>query len=613
MNRAADGSAPLGRASLQQSRSHVDNPSAALQGATAAFNSFASRKPVGTPPKNTDNATKAAVLAGRPVRPPPASSQTPSSETSLEPEARSVREKIGMFTDSPVSISTRDIHDDNNKFATSSPRSQTPQHIAAQVAAERSQPGIPFDRSSTRTNSPEKIDRAPSKASQRTDESLNMSHGAYGDNNGSNELLAPKPLRKLSSQHTAIGAALSADKDAWDKFDSQLGVAPKSPGTPSLAGSANPPRLPPRTDISAAPEPSKRLSIGRKPVASQLSLNSQDSASYGQKEYQSVPRASTFPSTSTSDERKPPLPPRRSTAAVNGSSPGGTVDLQDTSRPISRNHTRDVASPALSQPPPPPPSRTPASLRPQTNSVVGHINNNGASVFEEPAGMDENSLSDAIVASSLASSYAPTPVEIAPPLPQRRPRSRSSLLLHRTGDNQRSPSPPKGMRQTLRDHSKVEGQDEHHHHKHMIRIIKKHPHKHHEGDRKRWRNEITEKERKRYEGVWAANKGLWVPDKSLLPPSMRTQNSHTSPQDPSDMVVNVVVKDIWSRSRLPPNFLEKVWDLVDRQGIGMLTRDEFVVGMWLIDQQLKGRKLPVKVSDSVWESVKHVSGIKLLD
>lgn len=79
------------------------------------------------------------------------------------------------------------------------------------------------------------------------------------------------------------------------------------------------------------------------------------------------------------------------------------------------------------------------------------------------------------------------------------------------------------------------------------------------------------------------------------------------------MVVNVVVKDIWSRSRLPPNFLEKVWDLVDRQGIGMLTRDEFVVGMWLIDQQLKGRKLPVKVSDSVWESVKHVSGIKLLD
>lgn len=607
MNRAADGSAPLGRASLQQSRSHVDNTSAALQGATSAFNSFASRKPVGTPPKKTDNATRAAVLAGRSGRPSPASSQTPGSDTSSEPEARSVREKIGMFTDTPVSVSTRNIHD-VNKLATSLPRSQTPQHIAAQLAAERSQPRIPFDRNSTRTDSPEKIDRASSKTSQRTDESLNMSHRVSGDNNGYNELLAPKPLRKLSSHHTAIGAALSADKDAWDKFGAQFTVVPKSPGTPSHTESGTPPRLPPRTGTNVVPEPSKRSSIDRKPVASQLSFDSQDAASHGQKAYQSVPRASTFPSTSTPDERKPPLPPRRSTAVVNGSSPGS----QDTSRSSPTNHTRGVASPVLSQPPPPPPSRTPASLRPRTNSAAGHLNNNGATLFDEPAGMDENSLSDAIVASSLASSYAPMPIEIAPPLPQRRPRSRSTLLLHRTGDNQRSPSPPKGMRQTLRGESKPEEQDDHHH-KHMIRIIKKHPHKHHEGDRKRWRNEITEKERKRYEGVWAANKGLWVPDRSLLPPAMRAQNSHSPPPDPSDMVVHVVVKDIWTRSRLPATFLEKVWDLVDRQGIGLLTRDEFVVGMWLIDQQLKGRKLPAKVSDSVWESVKHVSGIKLSD
>ncbi|GAD98950.1 conserved hypothetical protein [Paecilomyces variotii No. 5] len=609
MNRAAEGSAPLGRASLQQSRSHVDNSSAALQGATSAFNSFASRKPVGTPPKKTDNATKAAVLAGRPGRPSPASSQTASSETSSEPEARSVREKIGMFTDNPVSISTRNIHD-GHKLATSLPRSQTPQHIAAQLAAERSQPRIPFDRSSTRTTSPEKVGRVSSKASQRTDESLNMTHRVSGDNNGTNELLAPKPLRKLSSHHTAIGAALSADKDAWDKFGAQFTVVPRSPGTPSHTESGSPPRLPPRAGTNVPPEPSKRSSIDRKPVGSRPSISSQDAASHGQKAYQSVPRASTFPTTSTPDERKPPLPPRRSTAAVNGSSPGGIASPQDISRSTSRNHTRGVASPALSQPLPPPPSRTPASLRSRTSSAAGNRNNNGATAFDEPAGMDENSLSDAIVASSLASSYAPTPIEIAPPLPQRRPRSRSTLLLHRTGDNQRSPSPPKGMRQTLRGEAKPEGDD--HHHKHMIRIIKKHPHKHHEGDRKRWRNEITEKERKRYEGVWAANKGLWVPDRSLLPP-LRAQNSHATPPDPADMVVHVVVKDIWSRSRLPATFLEKVWDLVDRQGIGMLTRDEFVVGMWLIDQQLKGRKLPVKVSDSVWESVKHVSGIKLSD
>ena len=76
------------------------------------------------------------------------------------------------------------------------------------------------------------------------------------------------------------------------------------------------------------------------------------------------------------------------------------------------------------------------------------------------------------------------------------------------------------------------------------------------------------------------------------------------------MVLNLVVRDIWSRSRLPVEDLEEVWDLVDRRGNGMLQRDEFVVGMWLIDQKLKGRKLPWKVSDSVWSSLRYPQGIK---
>lgn len=41
-----------------------------------------------------------------------------------------------------------------------------------------------------------------------------------------------------------------------------------------------------------------------------------------------------------------------------------------------------------------------------------------------------------------------------------------------------------------------------------------------------------------------------------------------------------------SDSALP----EEVWELVDRSGEGKLDRDELVVGMWLIDQGLKGRK-----------------------
>jgi hypothetical protein len=77
------------------------------------------------------------------------------------------------------------------------------------------------------------------------------------------------------------------------------------------------------------------------------------------------------------------------------------------------------------------------------------------------------------------------------------------------------------------------------------------------------------------------------------------------------MVLNLVVREIWSRSRLPEVILGQVWDLVDHQHIGLLIREEFVVGMWLIDQFLKGHKLPVKVRDSVWDSVRHVTGIKL--
>lgn len=133
--------------------------------------------------------------------------------------------------------------------------------------------------------------------------------------------------------------------------------------------------------------------------------------------------------------------------------------------------------------------------------------------------------------------------------------------------------------------------------------LNKHPHKHKEGDRKRWRREVTEKERKRYEGVWASNKGL------LIPPD--PNGTGPWPPDASDMVLNLVVREIWSRSRLPEAILGQVWDLVDHQHIGLLVREEFVVGMWLIDQFLKGHKLPVNVRDSVWDSVRHIAGIKL--
>ena len=150
------------------------------------------------------------------------------------------------------------------------------------------------------------------------------------------------------------------------------------------------------------------------------------------------------------------------------------------------------------------------------------------------------------------------------------------------------------MRQTLRDPPKPEPPGQNHHH------LLRHPHKHHEGDRKRWQSAVGEQERKRYEGVWAANKGHLIPipplpsqAKALGPTAVAYyQEVRTKyPTNTSDMVLNLVVRDIWSRSRLSEAVLSQIWNLVDRQKNGLLDREEFVVGMWLIDQSLKGHKL----------------------
>ncbi|OGE57618.1 hypothetical protein PENARI_c001G11904 [Penicillium arizonense] len=267
-------------------------------------------------------------------------------------------------------------------------------------------------------------------------------------------------------------------------------------------------------------------------------------------------------------------------------------------------------------PPRLPPSR--GSVRshgaPPTPSTPGAVSVSGLSyksstpsLLNESTGMSEEALSNAIVASSLASSRASPAIKVPPPLPPQRRRARSILHLAHSpkSDLSRTPSPQKGMPQTLRGMQKPTEAD---HRKHR-NLLHKHPHKHHEGDRKRWRREVTDQERKRYEGVWASNKGLLIPSMSDRVPGPCEDG--TWPRNSSDMVVNLVVREIWSRSRLPNMILEQVWDLVDHQNIGLLVREEFVVGMWLIDQQLKGHKLPVKVPDSVWDSVRHVAGIKL--
>ncbi|ODV75212.1 EF-hand, partial [Cyberlindnera jadinii NRRL Y-1542] len=143
------------------------------------------------------------------------------------------------------------------------------------------------------------------------------------------------------------------------------------------------------------------------------------------------------------------------------------------------------------------------------------------------------------------------------------------------------------------------------------------PWKHHSD---RWT--ITDQERKRYEGVWVTNRGSYmdmvdpstlnseldVPGalntalKATMLPNESSGSDALGPQL-SNLMLNVVAREIWQRSKLPNDLLRQVWDLVDTRHDGTLDRTSFIVGMWLVDQCLYGRKLPKAVNDEVWNSV----------
>jgi len=216
-------------------------------------------------------------------------------------------------------------------------------------------------------------------------------------------------------------------------------------------------------------------------------------------------------------------------------------------------------------------------------------------------------LANAIVGAHLAASRQLTPSLTSSTKQRPRPpspRRKNKHDHHHHNTHHRSPSPwkrePGKLRHTLRDDASSESGGNGERQKGFNRIVNKHPHKHSEGTRKRWTDTITDRERKRYEGVWAANKGLYIHSSSA---SSSSEDMMKEVGDGDDDVLSLVVRDIWLRSRLPTQALEEVWFLVDRRGIGRLTKEEFVVGLWLIDQRLKGRKLPPKVGDSVWASV----------
>ncbi|CAG8664885.1 10047_t:CDS:2, partial [Racocetra persica] len=81
--------------------------------------------------------------------------------------------------------------------------------------------------------------------------------------------------------------------------------------------------------------------------------------------------------------------------------------------------------------------------------------------------------------------------------------------------------------------------------------------------------------RKRYEIVFGANK------------------------DDDGYIDGAVVKEIYVRSRLDNQTLRKIWDLLDTDGDGRLSKNEFCVGMFLIDERLRGNPVPDELPEQL--------------
>ncbi|XRM42075.1 Increased rDNA silencing protein [Aspergillus tubingensis] len=539
------------------SSAHVNSTVTALQGATAAFNAnpaSRARSPIAHYRSGASPMESVGVSHNSPEMVPPRNIQTPEL-----PESGSVKDKIGKFSAYQQQPSSLKDAFGKTPVSIGANRSRTPQQIAAQLAAGRSTPGEII---------------ATHTGVSRTQGSMPKPSKRSGDNEGP-PLLAPKPVWASSANSASLDKLLHSEANLpiRDKSLQRRPVAQISP-IEAAKLAAKKPRPPP------VPRKPAAVVTGPTSVPINVHSNGPESPEQTSKNHSSRPIEDT---TTIPSKAPPALPPRTGASSV------PRKDLTNHRRLLETNHG----------------SRTRPSTPGTASLYAASLSNSTTSLLDSSSGRDEGAFSDAVVASSRASIRASQERKVPPPPPpERRARSRSIKRFPHTakGEHTDSPSPSTHLRQTLREPTKIAEDDEgYQRHKHLLR---KHPHKHHEGDRRRWRSEITEKERRRYEGVWAANKGL------LLPPShLRVPEAY--PPECSEMVVNLVAADIWSRSRLPRHVLAQVWELVDGQHIGLLTREEFVVGMWLIDQQLKGHKLPPRVPASVWGSVKRISGVHI--
>ncbi|KAH8161820.1 hypothetical protein CIB48_g6418 [Xylaria polymorpha] len=264
----------------------------------------------------------------------------------------------------------------------------------------------------------------------------------------------------------------------------------------------------------------------------------------------------------TKSMKQPPNPTPRTrahsvTSFVGESAPGTLV------RRSSSSSSNDTFVSASSAPSPQPGSLRQKSLhqptfeasqpaRPQSVIPVTLLPSRPP-MLQSPSNLPLDSLTNAIVAGSLAASRAPSTKPPTPPPRRQTPHMRQTLRAPRA-----------------KSEEEVNGIASQHKKKSLGKLSSRKKHAHHEGARRRWREVITARERQRYEGLWASNRGLLLDS-----PSAAANGFHNI--DTSQLVVNVVVRDIWARSRLPFDELAEVWDLVDTQGRGALDKAQFVV------------------------------------
>ncbi len=182
---------------------------------------------------------------------------------------------------------------------------------------------------------------------------------------------------------------------------------------------------------------------------------------------------------------------------------------------------------------------------------------------------------------------------------------------------------PLVFRTTLRDSKKP---SKRHRKNHIKEFDERKPWKHHKAS-----SYVTEEEKESYDIVWKANKNAYLKEYEKLRETRQTGEDRCIPDFskylPKDRIVGIVVREIWRRSRLSDEMLAQIWNLIMAHrskvltarfepGIaesdasdasifddGTLTETEFLVGMWMVDQCLYGRKLPKEIEPSVWDSV----------